>query len=47
MVAPQENARLDGAVEVVIHGVGHNALLADPAVLAAVACELGAACAAA
>jgi pimeloyl-ACP methyl ester carboxylesterase len=46
MVAPQENARLDGAVEVVIHGVGHNALLADPAVLAAVACELAAASAA-
>lgn len=43
MVAPRESARLHGAVDVVIRGVGHNALLADPAVLAAVARELAAA----
>jgi len=40
MVAPQASSQLPGAEEVVITGVGHNALLADPAVFAAVAREL-------
>ncbi|MBK7792379.1 MAG: alpha/beta fold hydrolase [Betaproteobacteria bacterium] len=40
MVAPQSSARLDGAAEIVVRGVGHNALLGDPAVYAAVEREL-------
>jgi triacylglycerol esterase/lipase EstA (alpha/beta hydrolase family) len=40
MVAPQSSARLDGAAEIVLRGVGHNALLGDPAVYAAVVREL-------
>jgi triacylglycerol esterase/lipase EstA (alpha/beta hydrolase family) len=40
MVAPQASARLDGATEILIRGVGHNALLGDPEVFAAVEREL-------
>ena len=40
MVAPQASSALPGAEEIVITGVGHNALLADPAVFATVAREL-------
>ncbi len=40
MVAPQASSALPGAEEIVITGVGHNALLADPGVFAAVAREL-------
>jgi triacylglycerol esterase/lipase EstA (alpha/beta hydrolase family) len=40
MVAPQSSAQLDGAAEIVLRGVGHNALLGDPAVYAAVLREL-------
>ena len=43
MVAPQASARLAGADEILIRGVGHNALLGDPAVFAAVERELVAA----
>jgi hypothetical protein len=39
-VAPQASARLAGADEILIRGVGHNALLGDPAVFAAVEREL-------
>ena len=40
MVAPQASARLPGADEILIRGVGHNALLGDPEVFAAVEREL-------
>jgi triacylglycerol esterase/lipase EstA (alpha/beta hydrolase family) len=40
MVAPQASSQLPGAEEIVVTGVGHNALLADTAVFAAVAREL-------
>jgi triacylglycerol esterase/lipase EstA (alpha/beta hydrolase family) len=42
MVAPQTSARLDGATEILISGVGHNALLGDPDVAAAALRELAA-----
>ena len=45
MVAPQTSARLAGADEILIRGVGHNALLGDPDVFAAVERELVAAAA--
>ena len=40
MVAPQLSARLDGAINIELTGVGHNALLGDPIAFAAVAQEL-------
>jgi len=40
MVAPQASSALPGAEEIVVTGVGHNALLADAAVFAVVAREL-------
>ncbi|MGE5169794.1 MAG: lipase family alpha/beta hydrolase [Rudaea sp.] len=43
MVAPQTSAELPGAVDVALTGIGHNALLGDPRVLAFVADEIGAA----
>jgi triacylglycerol esterase/lipase EstA (alpha/beta hydrolase family) len=42
MVAPQTSSELPGAVDVAIVGVGHNALLADPGVLAFVQAEIDA-----
>ena len=41
MVAPQTSARLAGAQNIDIVGVGHNAMLGDPEVIARVAAELG------
>jgi pimeloyl-ACP methyl ester carboxylesterase len=46
MVAPQTSSRLRGATDVPLPGVGHNALLREPAVLARIAAEYRAACAA-
>jgi hypothetical protein len=40
MVAPQTSSELPGAEDVAIVGVGHNALLADPGVLAFVQREI-------
>jgi len=40
MVAPQSSAQLDGAAEIVLRGVGHNALLGDAAIYATVLREL-------
>ncbi len=40
MVAPQTSSRLDGADNIVISGVAHNALLNDPGVWASVASEI-------
>jgi triacylglycerol esterase/lipase EstA (alpha/beta hydrolase family) len=40
MVAPQTSARLAGAVNIELEGIGHNALLGDPRVWACVAREL-------
>jgi triacylglycerol esterase/lipase EstA (alpha/beta hydrolase family) len=41
MVAPQTSARLAGAVNVELDGVGHNALLGEPRVYERVAAEIG------
>jgi pimeloyl-ACP methyl ester carboxylesterase len=46
MVTPQTSSRLRGAIDVPLAGVGHNALLRDPVVLARIAAEYRAACAA-
>jgi triacylglycerol esterase/lipase EstA (alpha/beta hydrolase family) len=43
MVAPQTSSELQGAVDVTLTGIGHNALLGDRAVLAFVADEIRAA----
>lgn len=43
MVAPQTSSELPDAVDVALAGIGHNALLGDPAVLAFVADEIRAA----
>ncbi|HEX7327412.1 MAG TPA: alpha/beta fold hydrolase [Casimicrobiaceae bacterium] len=43
MVVPQTSARLDGAIDVPLVGIGHNALLGDPAVFARVEAEIAAA----
>jgi len=40
MVAPQTSAQLDGAVNIALSGIGHNALVANPRVFALVAEEL-------
>jgi triacylglycerol esterase/lipase EstA (alpha/beta hydrolase family) len=40
MVAPQASARLAGAEEITLTGIGHNALLADASVYAAIEREL-------
>jgi triacylglycerol esterase/lipase EstA (alpha/beta hydrolase family) len=40
MVAPQTSSQLDGAVNVVVHGIGHNALVLNRRVAALVADEL-------
>jgi pimeloyl-ACP methyl ester carboxylesterase len=44
MVAPQASAMLGGAENVALLGIGHNALLRDPEVLANVIREIGAPC---
>ena len=44
MVTPQPSSRLRGAIDVPLTGVGHNALLRDPAVLARIVAEYRAAC---
>jgi hypothetical protein len=46
MVAPQTSSRLRGAIDVPLVGVGHNALLRDPAVLERIVAEYRVACAA-
>ena len=46
MVTPQTSSRLSGAIDVPLAGVGHNALLREPAVLERVAAEYRVACAA-
>ena len=43
MVAPQTSSRLEGAIDLPIAGVGHNALLGDPRVFACVLAEIEAA----
>lgn len=43
MVVPQTSARLDGAIDVPLIGIGHNALLGEPAVFARVEAEIAAA----
>ncbi len=43
MVAPQTSSRLEGAIDLPIAGVGHNALLGDPQVFACVLAEIEAA----
>jgi hypothetical protein len=40
MVAPQTSAKLDGAANIVVHGIGHNALVSSPRVAGLVAEEL-------
>jgi triacylglycerol esterase/lipase EstA (alpha/beta hydrolase family) len=40
MVAPQTSSELPGAVEIVLAGIGHNALLGDPSVFALVRNEI-------
>ena len=40
MVAPQTNARLDGAENIALSGIGHNALVRDRRVFELVAAEL-------
>ena len=40
MVAPQTSAQLDGAANIVVHGIGHNALVSSPRVAGLVAEEL-------
>jgi triacylglycerol esterase/lipase EstA (alpha/beta hydrolase family) len=40
MVAPQTSSRLDGAVNIALHGIGHNALVSSRRVAALVAEEL-------
>jgi len=40
MVAPQTSSRLDGAVNIVVHGIGHNALVSSRRVAGLVAEEL-------
>jgi triacylglycerol esterase/lipase EstA (alpha/beta hydrolase family) len=40
MVAPQTSSQLDGAVNIVVHGIGHNALVSSRRVAALVAEEL-------
>ena len=41
MVTPQTSSRLEGAENIELTGIGHNALLGDPLVFALVAAELG------
>ncbi len=43
MIAPQLSSRLDGAIDLPVVGVGHNALLADPQVFARTLAEIEAA----
>jgi hypothetical protein len=40
MVAPQSNSRLDGAGNIVLHGIAHNALLRDARSFNAVVAEV-------